>query len=78
MNVETIIIDGKKYMEIDKIEVKDNTYVYLCNIDDNSDFFIRKLVKSDDKLCYLGLKDNDEFDLALMYFAKKHENLIQE
>lgn len=50
MNVETTIIDGKKYIEIDKIDMKNNTYVFLSNSLDDTDFLIRKLVSRDGKI----------------------------
>lgn len=78
MNVEVTNINGKNYIEIDKIEGNNNTYVYLSNKDDDKDFCIRKIVAREGKIYYEGLKDNDEFDLALMYFAKKHQNFIKE
>lgn len=78
MNIETVDIDGITYIEVDKIEVQENTFVYLVNINNNEDFCIRKLVSRDGKIYYDGLKDDKEFDLALMYFAKKHENVLNE
>lgn len=78
MNVETTIIDGKKYIEIDKIDIKNNTYVFLSNSLDDTDFLIRKLVSRDGKIFYEGLDSEEEFDNALIYFVKKHENILKE
>lgn len=78
MNVETTIIDGKKYIEIDKIDMKNNTYVFLSNSLDDTDFLIRKLVSRDGKIFYEGLDSEEEFDNALIYFVKKHENILKE
>lgn len=78
MNVETTIIDGKKYIEIDKIDIKNETYVFLSNSVDDKDFLIRKLVSREGKIFYEGLKDDAEFDNALVYFVKKHENILKE
>lgn len=78
MNVETTIIDGKKYIEIDKIDIKNNTYVFLSNSLDDTDFLIRKLVSRDGKIFYEGLDSEEEFDNAMMYFIKKHENILKE
>lgn len=78
MNVEVVNINGKKYIEVDKIDSNGNSYVYLSNKDDDSDFCIKKIVARDGKIFYEGLKDSDEFDLALMYFVKKHQNFIKE
>lgn len=78
MNVESVILNNKTYLEIDNITVKDKTFVYLVNKNDDSDFCIRKLKVLNGKLFYEGLIDNQEFDLALMYFTKKHQNIIDE
>lgn len=78
MNVETTIIDGKKYIEIDKIDIKNNIYVFLSNSLDDTDFLIRKLVSRDGKIFYEGLDSEEEFDNAMVYFVKKHENILKD
>lgn len=78
MNVEIININGKECIEIDKIECNNNTYVYFSNKIDDNDFFIRKMIATNGRIYYEGLKDNDEFDLVLMYFIKKHQNFIKD
>lgn len=76
MNVETVIIDDKSYIEVDTFDINGNTYVYLVNEEDDFDFTIRKLVALDGKLYFDGLDTEEEFDLALMHFAKKHTNVL--
>lgn len=66
-------VDGKDYIEYDIIEIDGNKYAYLLNEEDNSDYMIRKLVEDN----YEVLKDENEFDLALTYFLKKHKDLIE-
>lgn len=78
MNLEKVIIEEKTYLIIDRIEVQDKVYIYLVNSEDNEDFCIRKLILENDKEYYVGLNDNQEFDLALMYFSKKHDNILKE
>ena len=65
MTVDTCVIDNKTYMEIDKTTIK-------------GDITIRKLVANQGKIFYEGLKDKNEFQIALMYFVKKHENMLEE
>ncbi len=78
MTVDTCVIDNKTYMEIDKTTIKGDTYVYLVNSINQNDFTIRKLVANQGKIFYEGLKDKNEFQIALMYFVKKHENMLEE
>lgn len=44
VSVDYFNVDGKKYIVIKEINYKNNQYVYLCNIDDDSDLMIRKVV----------------------------------
>ncbi len=76
MNVETTVINNKTYIEVDQVEIKGTTYVYLSNFLDDNDFLIRKLGVEDGKIYYERLKDDKEFELAMMYFTKKHKNMI--
>jgi len=76
MNIESVNLHGKIYLEIDRIVVSNKTFVYLVNKEDSEDFCIRKLKVLDGKIFYEGLKDSQEFDLAMMYFTRKHENII--
>lgn len=78
MNVDVSVIDNKSYIEIDKIVKNGKTYVYLVNSIDKTDFIIRKLVAENGEIYYVGLDSNKEFDLALMYFTKKHEEVLSE
>lgn len=78
MNVETTVIDNKKYIEIDKINIKESNYVFLVNVQDEEDFCIRKLTVKDGEIYYEGLKDDKEFENVLAYFVKKHENILKE
>lgn len=66
-------IDGKDYIEFDVIEINGNKYAYLINEKENEDYFIRKLVNDN----YEPLTDEKEFELALTYFLKKHNDLIE-
>lgn len=76
MNVDVSVIDNKSYIEIDKISKNGKTYVYLINSIDKTDFIIRKLVALNGDIHYKGLDNDKEFDLALMYFTKKHESIL--
>lgn len=78
MNVDVAVIDNKSYIEIDKIKKNNKTFVYLINSIDNKDFIIRKLVAENGEICYVGLDSKKEFDLALMYFTKKHGSILSD
>ncbi len=64
--------DGKQYAIIDEITDNDTTYVYLSNISDEMDFCIRKVKDESKGKMLTGLKDDAEFDRALIYFANKN------
>lgn len=68
--LEIITINDSDYAVIDRITENNNTYIYVTNIDDETDFFVRK----EQKDSLLALKDEKELHKALELFAKKHEN----
>lgn len=64
--------DGKQYAIIDEITENNTIYVYLTNIADETDFCIRKVKEEPKGKMLIGLKDDAEFDQALMYYANKN------
>ncbi len=70
--VGTVNINGVEYVEMKTLEVKDTKYAYLVNQDDEKDFIINKIVIRDGKEMYVGLDNDNEYDLALMYFLKNY------
>lgn len=68
--LEILTIDDKDYAVIERITDNNNTYVYVTNVDDETDFFVRK--EQNDTL--LALDNEEELNKALELFAKKHEN----
>lgn len=71
-NLDAIEEDGITYVIVDTINIKDNDYVYLSEINNPKNFCIRKVVKENNEEYYDGLDNNNEFDLALLEFTKKH------
>ncbi len=74
MEIFSTEIDGVLYDEVDLIEVNGNKYAYLVNENDEDDFVIRKVVNEE----YTALNDKTEYELALMYYLKKHKDEIEE
>lgn len=72
---ETVTLeDGKDYVIISEIIENNVTYVYLVNMEDEKDFCIRKVQDGPDGKMLVGLTDNNEFDKAILYFARKNSN----
>jgi len=69
--------DGIEYAIIEEIEANNNKYVYLSNVNDSEDFCIRKVIIEGNEEVLIGLEDEDEFDLALMLFAKNHKEELE-
>ena len=78
MEVESVEINGKTYIELEQIDIDGVIYAYLSNKDDQEDFLIQKIVPKDGEVYYEGLEDKNEFDLALMHFAKKHNGVLED
>lgn len=64
--------DGIEYLVIDEIKNDNVTYLYLSNIQDEEDFCIRKKIDED---TLIGLKDDKEFDFALMLYMKRNSEI---
>ena len=78
INVNVTDIDGKEYIELDTVEVKDSKYVYLVSTNDDKDFLINKIVLDNGKEYYESLESNEEFQIVLLNFIKKNESVINE
>lgn len=65
--------DGHDYFVVDVIE----DYAYLSREDDLNAFCIRKIKKEGTEEFFIGLKDDQEFDKALLEFTKKHREVIE-
>ncbi len=67
-------IEGKTYAVIDTILTDNKKYVYLSNLEDEEDFFVREERKKEDGKTYLvGLKDLEEVTQALKLFQEKNQ-----
>jgi len=78
INVNVTDIDGKEYIELDTVEVKDSKYVYLVSTNDDKDFLINKIVLDNGKEYYESLESNEEFQIVLLNFIKKNKSVINE
>lgn len=57
---------GIDYLILKRIE----EYIYLVNPDDATDFFIKKIIKTNDGEKIMELSDELEFDKALLMYQK--------
>ena len=77
MNIKSIKLeDGIEYMVLDEIDLDNNTYVYLTNVDDEEDFCIRKVDNTKNESMLVGLDTDNEFDKALLLFSKKYQDIV--
>ena len=77
MNIKSIKLeDGIEYMVLDEIDLDNNTYVYLTNVDDEEDFCIRKVDNTKNDSMLVGLDNDNEFDKALLLFSKKYQDIV--
>lgn len=64
-DVDTIILDNGKEYGIIK---EKNNYLYLVNLNDSKDVFIRKVIIENGKECLLPLDNEEEVKKALLLF----------
>lgn len=72
--IETVKIKGINYIILDRIDLNNNTYVYLVNEDDEEDFFVNKIIKKDDKDFLTGLDSEDEVKAVIQAYVEKNAN----
>lgn len=64
----------KEYIVIDKIESDGKIFIYLSNVEDDTDICVRKQIEEEEKNYLVGLENREEADYALELFNKKHAN----
>lgn len=69
--VNTVIINDIEYMIIETIQMDNNSYAMLVNINDENDFFIRKIIIKDGKEYFSALSGREEFEKLLVKFTEK-------
>lgn len=69
-----ITINNIEYTEIDKINYNNNTYIFLANIDNPSDYMIRKLTIKNNEEYLSALSSEEEFKELLNIFKNKYTN----
>lgn len=69
-----ITINNIEYTEIDKINYNNNTYIFLANIDNPSDYMIRKLTIKNNEEYLSALNSEEEFKELLNIFKNKYTN----
>lgn len=74
--MDTIVLDNGIEYAIVKNEVINNIlYTMFANVNDNTDICFRKTITENGEDYYIGLDDDNEYDLVVAYFAK---NLLKE
>ena len=63
--------NGNEYTEVERLEDKGNTYVFLVNLGSDDDCCVRKLITKDNEEYIVGLDDKEEFDRVFTLFGKK-------
>lgn len=72
--VKTIVLeDGIKYFLLDELDIDNNKYYFLANMNDYKDIVIRKQEIEDGKEYLVTLDSEEEVTKALAVFAHKHK-----
>ena len=66
--------DGKDYIVTDEIIIDDVKYVYFTDEADIASFCIRKINIINNEEYLVGLKDRNEFNMALEKFLEGNQN----
>ena len=74
--MDTIVLDnGIEYTIVKNEMINDTLYTMFANVNDNTDICFRKTITENGEDHYIGLDDDNEYDLVVAYFAK---NLLKE
>lgn len=65
-----VLENGVEFTEIDRINVNNNLYSILADLNNPNDFCIKKIINGE----YLCCIDKEEFDNVLKMFACKYAN----
>ena len=71
------LIAEKNYIEVDTIDVNGIKYVYLSNENDDKDYLILKVISDNGKEFYDKIESDEEFELVLLNFTKKHKEELK-
>lgn len=77
IDVNVTNINGKDYIEVDTIDVNGIKYVYLSNENDDKDYLILKVISGNGKEFYDKIESDEEFELVLLNFTKKHKEELK-
>ncbi|MEG0026202.1 MAG: hypothetical protein RR703_02640 [Bacilli bacterium] len=67
--------NGLLYGIVDTININNNCYVFLSNINDDKDFCIRQRVVLDQETFLIGLTGDNLFDDVMAAFKEKNDVL---
>lgn len=74
--MDTIVLDnGIEYTIVKNEMINDTLYTMFVNVNDNTDICFRKTITENGEDYYIGLDDDNEYNLVVAYFAK---NLLKE
>ncbi len=66
-----ILDDNKEYTIIKELKINEITYTLFSEIEDPTNICYRKIVRKNNEDFYERLKDEKEFNLVTMEFAKE-------
>lgn len=76
--IDTLTLNnGKSYIVTDQIVIENDTYLFLNNENDYSDFCIKKLIPNNNEELQ-GIETKDEFNRVLNAFLEKNKDLLKE
>ncbi len=76
--IDTLTLNnGKSYIVTDQIVIENDTYLFLNNENDYSDFCIKKLIPNNNEELQ-GIETKEEFNRVLNAFLEKNKDLLKE
>lgn len=66
--------NGVEYTEVARLSHNNNVYIFLCDLESDDNFCIKKLVTKDGEDYITGLDNKDEFYNILNLFSNNYLN----
>ena len=75
-NVDVYTINGIDYEIVDILEINNVSYAFMTEFENPRNLCIERLEVEDGNKVFVGLKNEEEYDLALKEFYKKYKDLV--
>ncbi len=75
MKDDIIILDGREFLIVEKVEYQGSNYLYVIATDGTNDITVLTEYKKDDKIYVKSITDKDLIDKVFLLVAQKYGDI---